>query len=460
MKELDEIKSWIIDTAQTVIKHVIENGAWQADVRIEYGENYLTRFANSQIHQNVGETYTKAFLRVFLRDKRFGCVTIISRDIDEILKAADQALKIAKASKPDLFFKSLPEPDRILPTDRKMFFEEMIRLTPFDRAEVVGKVIDAAHEAGKHVSAVNGALSTVLRLQAIANSLGVNVFQAYSFASLNVLVTAKNMQSEAEGFAYRVSGNLKEISAEEVGFEAGERASSGLDAKKIEPGDYEVVFLPYATATLMFHLAIDTSARSKDLGVSSLINKENKKVLHEDISVVDDPRSEKTPVPLLFDGEGVPKRRLVLFDHGVFKNFVYDSYYAGKEGKKSTGHASFWRHASPFPSNLVFEPGNSKFDDLIEDTKNGILVSRLHYSNTVDPRRGIITAMTRAGTFKIENGELKYSIKNMRFTDSYHRILNSLSILGKDFRSMVVRRGFITAPSIKVNSVKFVGTTG
>lgn len=460
MERLNDVKNWVTSTSQKVIEYVTEKGAWQADVRVEYGENYLTRFANSQIHQNVGETYTKIFLRVFLHDKRFGCVTVISRDVDEVLKAADQALKIAKASKPDPFFKSLPEPEKILPLNRKMFYEEMVDLTPFDRAEVVGKVIDAAHNASKHVHAVSGALSTVLRLQTVANSLGINVFQAYSFASLNVLVTAKNTRSEAEGFAYRVSGSLKEIDAEEVGFEAGKRASNGLNARKIEPREYEVVFLPYATATLMFHLAIDTSARSKDIGLSSLIGKENKKVLHKDIDVIDDPRSEKTPVPLLFDGEGVPKKRLMLFDQGVFKNFVYDSYFAGKEGKKSTGHASFWRHASPFPSNLIFESGNCKFDELVEDTKDGILVSRLHYSNTVDPRRGIITAMTRAGTFRIENGDIRYPVKNMRFTDSYHRILGSLSILGKDFRSMVMRDGFITAPSIKVDTVKFVGTTG
>ena len=460
MKELSENKNWLIDTAQKVIEHVVKEGAWQADIRGEYGENYLTRFANSQIHQNVGESYTKFFLRVFLRDKRFGCVTIISRDINEILKAADKAIKIAKASTPDPYFKTLPKPEEIPPLERKMFYEEMMENTPLDRAKVVGELIDAAHEASKYVDAVSGALSTVSRFQTVVNSLGINVFQAYSFASLNVMVIARNMQSEAEGFAYRVSGNLKEIDAKEVGLEAGERAASGLNAKKIEPGDYEVIFLPYATATLMLHTAIDTSAKAKDLGLSSLINKENKKVLHEDITIVDDPRSEKTPVPLLFDGEGTPKKRLVIFDHGVFKNFVYDCYYAGKEGKKSTGHADFWAHASPFPSNLVFEPGNSTIDELIRETKNGILVARLHYSNIVDPRRGIITAMTRAGTFKVENGEVKYPIKNMRFTDSYHRILGSLSLLGKEFRSMVMWRSFITAPAIKVNTVKFVGTTG
>jgi len=71
---------------------------------------------------------------------------------------------------------------------------------------------------------------------------------------------------------------------------------------------------------------------------------------------------------------------------------------------------------------------------MIKDTKKGILVTRTWYIRLVDPQTVLLTGLTRDGTFYIENGEIKYPIKNFRFNESPAIMLNNIEELGKPMR--------------------------
>ena len=71
---------------------------------------------------------------------------------------------------------------------------------------------------------------------------------------------------------------------------------------------------------------------------------------------------------------------------------------------------------------------------MIKDTKRGVLVTRLWYIRPVDPQTLLYTGLTRDGTFYVENGEVKYAIKNFRFNESPVIFLNNLEALGKPVR--------------------------
>jgi predicted Zn-dependent protease len=47
---------------------------------------------------------------------------------------------------------------------------------------------------------------------------------------------------------------------------------------------------------------------------------------------------------------------------------------------------------------------------------DGIYVTRLHYLGIVDPRHGVLTGMTRDGTFRIRDGKIAEPLVNLRFT--------------------------------------------
>ena len=63
--------------------------------------------------------------------------------------------------------------------------------------------------------------------------------------------------------------------------------------------------------------------------------------------------------------------------------------------------------------------------------KRGVLVTRMWYIREVDPQTILYTGLTRDGTFYVEDGEIKYAIKNFRFNESPVIMLNNIEAMGK-----------------------------
>ncbi|MBN2564518.1 MAG: TldD/PmbA family protein, partial [Candidatus Eisenbacteria bacterium] len=169
-------------------------------------------------------------------------------------------------------------------------------------------------------------------------------------------------------------------------------------------------------------------------------------------------------VPIPFDFEGVPKRKVTIIENGVARGPVYDSVTAAKDGVKSTGHAglSVFR-GGPGPSNLFIAPGDAEMGDLMKAVKRGLLITRFHYINgLLDTRKALFTGMTRDGTFLIENGKVTKAVKNLRFNDSMLRAYSNVEALTKK-RGVAGRNwggiGSITAPTVLIRDFRFTGTT-
>jgi predicted Zn-dependent protease len=141
---------------------------------------------------------------------------------------------------------------------------------------------------------------------------------------------------------------------------------------------------------------------------------------------------------------------------------VYDSYRAGKEeGKASTGHALPAPNTyGPLPLNTFFSPGEASMEEMIASTERGLYVTRFHYTRPVEPTRVVVTGMTRDGTFLVENGEIAYPVKNLRFTQGYLEALNAVEMIGAEPRllmSMGIARSSV--PALKLGKFSFTGAT-
>ena len=68
-------------------------------------------------------------------------------------------------------------------------------------------------------------------------------------------------------------------------------------------------------------------------------------------------------------------------------------------------------------------------DDLAELVGDGIYVTRLHYLSIVDPREGVLTGMTRDGTFRVRNGKIDKPLVNLRFTVAMPDVLRDVPAL-------------------------------
>jgi predicted Zn-dependent protease len=100
--------------------------------------------------------------------------------------------------------------------------------------------------------------------------------------------------------------------------------------------------------------------------------------------------------------------------------------------------------------------GTASTGDLIKSTEKGILVTRLWYIRSVDPQTLLFTGLTRDGTFYIENGEIKFPIKNFRFNESPVIMLNNLDALGKPERTISGEsNGSAMIPPMKIRDFTF-----
>ena len=102
----------------------------------------------------------------------------------------------------------------------------------------------------------------------------------------------------------------------------------------------------------------------------------------------------------------------------------YSRYWAERQGVKPVAP----------PSGIIIEGGDKTLADLIRGTERGILVTRFWYIRAVDPQTLLYTGLTRDGTFYIENGEIKFPVKNFRFNESPIIMLNNIEELGQQQR--------------------------
>jgi len=445
-----------IEIAKLAVDRCLKAGATQAEAGVYKKVSYLTRFANSEIHQNVGEE--DSVLRVrFILGKRISVVTSNRLEERIINELVERAKRIAELQAEDPDFVSLPEPEPIEPIPG-MFVKRTADCDPVKRAEIAKLLIERAHQFS-NVEAVAGNCSTSVIEAAVVNSLGIEAKASVTIARLRSNVIASDGTSKGYGFAETVSKDVGDLNPEKVGEEAARRAVDALHPMRIEPGEYEVVFLPYAVATAMFYLAYyGFTAQSYQDGTSFVCDYLGKKAFAESVNIWDDGRDPRG-LAFPFDFEGVPKRKVMLAKDGVPTSLLYDSYYAHKEGKKSTGHAGPYLGA--FPSHMFMGTGDATVEEMVQETKKGLLITRWHYVRIVHPRKAVVTGMTRDGTWLIEHGEVKGPVMNMRFTDSMISLLANVEAIGKEIKTLPFRMepSSVCVPSLKSRKFRFTGVT-
>jgi PmbA protein len=437
-------KQKALDICDEALRH---STADETQVSLAVGDSNLTRYANSYIHQNMAERDIKITVKCVV-GKRTGTTETNSLDAGSIAAAVEKARHFAQTSPDNPDFVSLAK-DSLEYKELDTFDEATAGCSPEYRAKAIAEIIATADSKDAQVA---GAFSTGYSEYATANSLGIRAYRASSSASLSTISTSK----DGFGWADREARNVSAIDIQATANESVARAVQSREPRDLGPGEYDVILQPYATFELMLFLAwLGFGAMAYQEGRSFMCGKLGKAITGGNISIWDDGcdlRGWATP----FDAEGVPKQKVDLITDGVAKNVVYDSYTGNKEGKESTGHASsgMWVYG-PFPTNLFMAPGDSSVDEMIKSTKKGLLVTRFHYTNVVHELKTQFTGMTRDGTFWIENGEIAYPVKNLRFTESILEALGRADAISKDTKL----QSFAVVPAVKISGFRFTGAT-
>lgn len=419
--------------------------ARETEIVVLADESSLTRFANNTIHQNLLVNRVECIVRAVV-GKSVGVGTVVAFDEDALSSAVEDACETARLQPPDEDFPGLPGPEPFVELDA--FDERTAQFTPEARGEAVRTIVQLARSEG---AVASGFFSTDWLEIAVVNSRGVRAWFPTTKAELSTVITKET----GSGYEQFRSVRASAVDVEGLARRALDKAIRSQNPEPIEPGEYVVVLEPQATAGLLELLAfIGFGAKEYLEGESFLTGKMGQRILGENVTLRDDGLSVEG-LPLPFDFEGVPRKPVTIIERGVAKGVVYDRRRAAKAGTSSTGHAlPSGTEAGPLPLHLHMEPGESSLEAMIASTAKGLLVSRFHYMNVVEPKQAILTGMTRDGTFRIERGEVAGPVRDLRFTESMLKALNRVAALSRDRR---LCGEYVVAPAVKIEGFRFTG---
>src|SRR5919197_839985 len=384
----------------------------------------LARFAGSEVHQPTLIENEVVELQI-VRDGRLGLAVTNRADDEGLRELAARASDAAASAPHDPDFPGLApksEPDQV-----EGFDEETAALRPEEQARLAAAAIEASDLD------LYGFFTSAVTEVALASTTGLAVSQAMRDSCIFALAAVEDASGHGEQTSWRVS----DIDPAETARASVAKAERTRGAIELEPGSYPAVLEPYAFAELLQYFAYDA------FGALGLLEERNyafgklgEQVFDARFSLADD-ALDRRGLPKAFDFEGSPKQRVQLVEDGVLCGVVWDRTTAKRAGggQQTTGHAppSTARQWGPLPFSLSVAGGEAESTrELAEVIGDGIYITRLHYLGIVNPREGVVTGMTRDGTFRIRGGKIADPLVNLRFTVTVPEFLAELPGLTRE----------------------------
>lgn len=407
--------------AKALLDKVIKlSRADECTAQLSGGVDGNIRFARNSV--STSGIVTNADLAVQVAfGKRVGTATINEFDDASLARVVRRAEELARLAPENPEFMPAIDKQAYKPTDT--FVPATAAIPPEYRAQVAADCI-APCKAAQLTAA--GFLADGQRFEAIANSKGNFGYQKYTVTDFTC--TVRTNDGRGSGWVARNVADVSRFNARSEIQIAIEKAQRSAEAKALEPGKYTVVLEPAASSGLISFMMASFDARQADEGRSFLTrkgggNRLGDKVFDERVTFYADP-AEPGAAVLPWDEDGLPRQRTPIVTRGVVDYLQYSRYWAKKQGKKATAG----------PGNLIMVGGSKSTLDLVKSTRKGVLVTRTWYIRMVDPQTVLLTGLTRDGTFYIENGEIKYPVKNFRFNESPVIMLNNVEEFGRPER--------------------------
>jgi len=291
-------------------------------------------------------------------------------------------------------------------------------------------------------------------LSLIMNSKGLQAIARGNSAALYISLAGQDEYDSQNGFAFMAKRKISELSPEQVGLEAANRAIRSLQAKSIPSGRMPCIMEPYVVTRFMSLLAYSLQGDAVLKGKSKLAGKIGEQVASSAVNIVDDGCLENGIASFPFDGEGVPAQKTSLIKDGCLQAFLYDNYSGRKAGFNSTGNGqrgSFRTLPSVGTSNLIMSPGCQSPEELMKDIEAGLLITEVMGMHTANPISGDFS-LGVAGIL-IKGGQLARPVRGITIAGNLHKMMQDIQASGSDLRFY----GAKAAPSIRLDSISVAG---
>ena len=288
----------------------------------------------------------------------------------------------------------------------------------------------------------------------LINSYGVDLEKEYSYMIFYAQVVAVEGEQAASKFEAGVNTKFSELDADEVYNKVTKDVIDSLGAGFVPTGKYPIVLTRDVASSILRAFSSVFSGESAMRKLSILTDKVNTQVFGQNITIINDPFSDKALFKESFDDEGVPCQTIEVVKDGIFTGFLHNLRSANFFKQNPTGNG--FRNgasASATPINLHLQEGNYSEEEMIATIDKGLLITSaqgLHAG--LNPISGNFNVQSQG--FIIENGKLARAVTLFVLSSNFYEMLNNVEMIGNN-----TEKNFngVASPSLKIKEVQISG---
>jgi PmbA protein len=403
-------------SVEKIVKKAMES-ADDAQAVMLTQETSAVDFENDKLKSAESSQRTKINVKV-IKDGKVG--TSSTTDPSDIDGVVSRALEAAEFGSQAHF--EMPGPGELNPVE---IYDPA--LLPLQKPEMISmgqQMMDMIKAYNAEIMAGAVVNRTINKVE-FANSKGANYAEEHT--NFGVGTGGQWTRGTDILFAGHSIGQKKrELDTEDIAARAIEYFRMAENIVPIESGEMPVIFTPGGLTALLLSLGLALDGKNVHLGASPLRDKLGQQIAHPSFNLVDDPTIAFGPKTSAFDNEGVARKVTPLVENGILRNFIYDLDTAGRAETHPTGHGS-----NRNPSNLVIDPGDITFEEMLAKVKNGIMVHDFLGLGQGNPINGEFSVNVFLG-YKIENGQIVGRVKDVMLAGNAFTALKDISAISKE----------------------------
>jgi PmbA protein len=434
--ELEPVLQRVLDAAR-------RQGATQAETSLSCGQALTVNVREGQPESVEFQRDRDLGLTVYF-GKRSGSASTSEWSDRGLAQAVEAACAIAKASNEDPC-NGLADAARMATRFPDLDLEHPWALLAEEAVEIARGCEAAALALDSRLTRSEGAgLDTRHGISLYANTHGFIGERCGASHSLHCAVIAEDDSGMQRDDWYTSARRRQDLEpADVVGRKAGERALARLGSRKLATRKVPVLFPAEVARGVFSHFVSAISGGALYRRASFLLDHVGKQVFAPHVRIEQQPFIMRGAASASFDQEGVATEDRLMVDSGVLQGYVLGSYSARKLGLQTTGNAG-----GVF--NLVVQPGEKSYEDLIREMGQGLIVVELlgQGVNTVtgDYSRG-------AAGFWVENGAIAYPVQELTIAGNLREMFRGIAAIGSD----VDTRGNIRCGSVLIDHMTVAG---
>jgi len=430
---------------EDIVEKIVNYGKKFGDVEVlaSKRKRYCIKYEGNILKELSGGDEYNIGVRITI-GKKFGYSS--TSNINLWKKCVENAVKLAKVSKEMEIEVKLPKRGGY---SKIPICKRIVNFPVEKMAEKCNEMMNSALEYDERIHIANAEVNKEILETYFGNSNGI--IEKQESADLNGWIEVNI--GETLGFEERNSRyEIPDFAW--IGREASKLCVSMLNSRGIKTMKADVIFDYFAVSSLFNEILVpalcaDNVQRKK----SYFHGKIGEKVAVDEFYVVDDGKLENGLCSSSFDAEGTPTQRTTLIKNGILIGFLYDNYTAQIDGKESTGNcSSLSSRPSVGESNFIIKNGEISKDEMIENTKEGVIVRAIVGAIHMNKITGDFSVNIENSHY-IENGKLIYPIKHAMVSGNLFKLLKQIKEIGKEVR----QEGSIISPTIKFENVQIIG---